>query len=152
MLFKAEPEHNMSFFRVGQNKTWAFLGRVGKKHEFFSQVETKYDCIEQNLSFSRSGQNCCSKCILVFKKKYICSFFFTSFTPLLSTASKLSYTFYLLILLRIVCIVLLWFVLTFLQESGNLDAIFKIRRRRKNILASWFWQIPATPPPFLVKS
>ena len=27
----------------------------------------------------------------------------------------------------IVCIVLIWFLLTFIQESGNLDAIFKVQ-------------------------
>ena len=64
-------------------------------------------------------------------KKYII-FVFTSFTPLLSIVSKLYKTYYLLRLLMIVCIVLIWFLLPFLQESGNLDVILKVRRKIKN--------------------
>ena len=49
---------------------------------------------------------------------------FTSFAPLLSTVWKLYYIYYHLRLLMIVCIVLIWFLLTVLHESGNLNAIF----------------------------
>ena len=47
----------------------------------------------------------------------------TSFTPLLSTVSKLYYTYYHLRLLMIVCIVLIWFLLTVLHESENKNQI-----------------------------
>ena len=33
---------------------------------------------------------------------------------------------------NVVCIVLIWFLLTFLQESGNIDAISKVKRKEKN--------------------
>ena len=40
----------------------------------------------------------------------------------------------------IVCTVQIWFILHFFQESGNPDAIFKGRRRKKETkLAGWFW-------------
>ena len=51
-------------------------------------------------------------------------FLFTSFIPLLLTVSKLYYTYYHLMLLMLVCIVLIWFLFTVLQESSNPDAIF----------------------------
>ena len=75
-----------------------------------------------------------------------------SFHSLLFTVSKLYYTYYLLRLLMMVCTVLIWFLLTVLQESSNLDAIFNVCRRRKKErkIASWFFRQP--PPPFLVKS
>ena len=44
-----------------------------------------------------------------------------------------------------VCIVLIWFLLTSLQESGNLDVIFKVRRKIKYKISKLFFL-------FLVKS
>ena len=47
------------------------------------------------------------------------------------SVSKLYYTYYLLRLLMMVCTVLIWFILTVLQESSNLDAIFIVCRKIK---------------------
>ena len=41
----------------------------------------------------------------------------------------------------ILCIVIIWFLLTVLQESGNLDAIFIVCRKKKKI-CNFFLQIP----------
>ena len=46
--------------------------------------------------------------------------------------TKLYYTYNHLKLLMIVCIVLIWFILSFLQESGILDATFKVSWKIKN--------------------
>ena len=78
----------------------------------------------------------------------------TCFTPLLSTVSKLYYTYYHLRLLMIVCIVLIWFLLTVFHESGNLDAIFIVCRKIKNKISKLVFSPtpPPPPPPILVKS
>ena len=49
-----------------------------------------------------------------------------------------------------VCTVLIWFILTVLQESSNLDAIFIVCRKIKNKISKLVFF--ADPPPFLVKS
>ena len=49
-----------------------------------------------------------------------------------------------------VCTVLIWFILTVLQESSNLDAIFIVCRKIKNKISKLVFS--PTPPPFLVKS
>ena len=77
-------------------------------------------------------------------------FAFTSFSHLLFTVSKLYNTYYLLRLLMMVCTVLIWFILTVLQESSNLDAIFIVCRKIKNKISKLVFSL--TPPPFLVKS
>ena len=46
--------------------------------------------------------------------------------------------------------VLIWFILTVLQESSNLDAIFIVCRKIKNKISKLVFS--PTPPPFLVKS
>ena len=52
-----------------------------------------------------------------------------------------------------VCIVLIWFILTVLQESSNLDAIFIVCRKRKEEEKNCKLVVVPTPPsPFLVKS
>ena len=111
-----------------------------------------------------------------FKMDFSIIFFFTSFTQLISTTSKLYYTYNILRLLMIVCIVLIFFfffqclyrqgspgevlyggggvrgqdsilfLLTFLQESGNLDAIFKVKRKINKIHK---FVLVLTPPPLL---
>ena len=81
-----------------------------------------------------------SKCILLFKK------IFTSFTPLLSRVSCTIPTIFLM-LLMIVCIVLIWFLLNLLQESGNLDAIFKVRRQKKKDKIIKLVLLLTSPPP-----
>ena len=45
--------------------------------------------------------------------------------------SRLYYTYYHLKLLMMVCIILIWFLLTVLQESSNLDAILIVCRKIK---------------------
>ena len=72
-------------------------------------------------------------------------FAFTSFSHLLFTVSKLYNTYYLLRLLMMVCTVLIWFILTFLQESRNLDAIFIVCRKIKNKISKLVFSL--TPPP-----
>ena len=67
----------------------------------------------------------------------------TSLTPLLSTVSKLYYTYYHLRLSMIVCIVLIWFFFTVLHESGNLDAIFIVCRKIQNKISNFFLLTPA---------
>ena len=49
-----------------------------------------------------------------------------------------------------VCTVLIWFILTVLQEPSNLDAIFIVCRKIKNKISKLVFS--PTPPPFLVKS
>ena len=72
------------------------------------------------------------------------------FLPSLPSVSKLYNTYYLLRLLMMVCTVLIWFILTVLQESSNLDAIFIVCRKIKNKISKFVFS--PTPPPFLVKS
>ena len=55
-------------------------------------------------------------------------------------------TYYLVRLLMMVCTVLIWFILTVLQESSNLDAIFIVCRKIKNKISKLFFS--PTPPPF----
>ena len=83
------------------------------------------------------------------KKKVF--FAFTSFSHLLFTVSKLYKTYYLVRLLMMVCTVLIWFILTVLQESSNLDAIFIVCRKIKNKISKLVFSADP-PPPFLVKS
>ena len=65
--------------------------------------------------------------------------------------TKLYNTYYLLRLLMMVCTLLIWFILTVLQESSNLDAIFIVCRQIKNKISKLAFS--STPPPhFLVKS
>ena len=44
-----------------------------------------------------------------------------------------------------VCTVLIWFILTVLQESSNLDAIFIVCRKIKNKISKLVFS--PTPPP-----
>ena len=50
-----------------------------------------------------------------------------------------------------VCIVLIWFLLTVLQESSNLDAIFIVCRKIKNKISKLVFA-PTRPPPFWSKA
>ena len=114
-----------------------------------------------------------------FKLDFSIIFFYTTFTQLISTTSKLYYTYNILRLLMIVCIILIFvfffqclyrqgspgevlyggggvrgqdsilFLLTFFQESDNLDAIFKVKRKINKI---HMFVLVLHPPPFLVKS
>ena len=54
-------------------------------------------------------------------------------------------------LLMFVCIVLIWFLLTSLQEAGNLEAIFKVRRKEKNTISKLVLA-PTPSPPFWSKA
>ena len=85
-----------------------------------------------------------------FSMKKKCFFAFTSFSHLLFTVSKLYNTYYLLRLLMMVCTVLIWFILTVLQESSNLDAIFIVCRKIKNKISKLVFS--PTPPPFWSKA
>ena len=49
-----------------------------------------------------------------------------------------------------VCTVLIWFILTVLQESSNLDAIFIVCRKIKNKISKLVFS--PTPPPFWSKA
>ena len=80
-------------------------------------------------------------------KYFFCLHFLHS---LLFTVSKLYYTYYLLRLLMMVCKVLIWFILTVLQESNNLDAIFIVCRQIKNKISKLV--LLPTPPPFWSKA
>ena len=73
-------------------------------------------------------------------------FAFTSFSHLLFTVSKLYKTYYLVRLLMMVCTVLIWFILTVLQESSNLDAIYIVCRKIKNKISKLVFS--PTPPLF----
>ena len=79
--------------------------------------------------------------------------FFSSSLPSLPyySVSKLYYTYHLLRFIMMVCIVLIWFILTVLQESSNLGAIFIVCRKIKNKISKLVF-LPTTPSPFLVKS
>ena len=57
----------------------------------------------------------------------------------------------LLRLLMMVCTVLIWFILTVLQESSNLDAIFIVCRKLKNKISKLVF-LPPPPPPFWSKA
>ena len=46
-----------------------------------------------------------------------------------------------------VCIVLIWFILTDLQESSNLDAIFIVCRKKKKKISKLGF-LPSPPPLF----
>ena len=81
------------------------------------------------------------------KKKII-----TSFIPLLFTVLKLYYTHYHLRLLMMVCIVLIWFLFTVLQESSNIDAIFIVCRQIKNKISKLLFSLTPPPPPFWSKA
>ena len=50
-----------------------------------------------------------------------------------------------------VCIVLIWFLLTVLQESTNLDAIFIVCRKIKNKISKLVFAL-TPPPPFWSKA
>ena len=76
---------------------------------------------------------------------------FTAFIPLLFTVSKLYYTYYHLMLLMMVCIILIWFLFTVLQESSNLDAIFIVCRKIKKLISKLVF-VPTPPPPFWSKA
>ena len=78
-------------------------------------------------------------------------FAFTSFSHLLFTVSKLYKTYYLVRLLMMVCTVLIWFILTVLQESSNLDAIFIVCRKIKNKISKLVFSL-TPPPPFWSKA
>ena len=58
---------------------------------------------------------------------------------------KLYYTYYLLRLFMMVCTVLIWFILTVLQESSNLDAIFIVCRKIKHKISKLVFS--PTPQP-----
>ena len=77
-------------------------------------------------------------------KQYIFSSLLPSF-PYYSV-SKLYYTYYNLRLLMMVCILLIWFILTVLQESSNLGAIFIVCRKINNKISKLVLLL--TPPPF----
>ena len=51
-----------------------------------------------------------------------------------------------------VCIVLIWFILTVLQESSNLDAIFIVCRKIKKNKNCKLVVVPTPPPPFWSKA
>ena len=86
-----------------------------------------------------------------FNMKIFFFLFFTSFIPLLFIVPKLYYTYYHLRLLMMVCIVLIWFLLTVLQESSNLDAKFIVCIKIKNKNSKLVF-VPTPPPPFWSKA
>ena len=52
----------------------------------------------------------------------------------------------------IVCIVLIWFLLTVLHESGNLDAIFIVCRKKERKKHLQFKNFADRPPPLFLVS
>ena len=78
---------------------------------------------------------------------FFCLHFLHSPTIQSQNCTKLYYTYYLFRLLMIVCIVLIWFILTVLQESSNLDVIFIVCRKIKNKISKFVFLL--TPPPLL---
>ena len=83
------------------------------------------------------------------KKKIF--FLFTSFIPILFTVSKLYYTYYHLMLLMMVCIVLIWFSFDCSPGIQQPRCYIHVCRKIKNKINKLVFA-PTPPPPFWSKA